>query len=122
MKYEAPKEQTEAQILNVLDAEGTDAAERVNAVLSALYYGESIEFSADVLIKEFGQARYAEKQSLKNLFSTFYGMCRVDYRIDESIGLLQAYEVSEPSCALETREIIDELQEYKEIFAENCET
>lgn len=122
MKYEAPEKKSETQVLEILDADLATGAERVNAVLSALYYGESIEFSADVLIKEFGQARYAEKQSLKNLFSTFYGMCRVDYRIDESISLLQAYELSEPTCALETREIIDELQEYKEMLAKSGET
>lgn len=121
MRYEAPREQTEAQILQILDAKGTGAGERINAVLSAIYFGESIEFSADVLIKEFGQAKYAERRSLKNLFSTFYGMCRVDYRIDESIGLLREYELSEPSCALETREIIDELQEYKEMLAKDAE-
>jgi len=118
MKYEAPKERSEAQVLKILDTDKTDGVDRVNAVLSAIYYGESNEFSANVLIKEFGQAKYTEKQSLKNLFSTFYGMCRVDYRIDESIDLLKAYELSEPSCAFETREIINELQEYKEMIAE----
>ena len=121
MKYEAAEEKTEEQILQILSASDSSGEDRVKAVLSALFYGETIEFSADVLIKEFSEASYHEKRFLKNLFATLYGMYRVDYRIDESIALLKGYAVEEPSYAGETQSIIDELNEYKDMLANTDE-
>lgn len=116
MRYKTPEEKTETQILSVLSSTQSSGEERIQAVLSAIFYGKTVEFSGDILIQEFTEAQYYEKRWLKNLFSTFYGMCRVNYRIEESITLLQSYVEQEESCADETQAIIEELCEYKDML------
>jgi hypothetical protein len=116
MRYEGPIERTEEEVLELLSRPDVTPDERIKAVLSALYYANTIEFSGDLLIKEFSEADYPERYWLKNLFQTFYGMCRTDYRVEDSITLLESYRKEQPEYAAEIDEDISALREYKDIF------
>jgi len=118
MKYEGPVERSPEEILDLLGRTDVAPSDRVDLVLSALFYGESVEFGGDVLLKEFSEAKYKEKIYLKNLFNTFYGMQKTIYRIDESISLLRAYKEELPEGALEIDETIEELVELKTLFTQ----
>ncbi|WOE74473.1 hypothetical protein [Alterisphingorhabdus coralli] len=117
MKYEKPKFRSDEEILVILSREGTSTNDRIEAVLSALYYGSSIQFSGDILIEEFSNAKYPERIYLKNLFETYYGMCATDYRIEDSIKLLKEYIHENPidKDAIETT--IEAILEYKVMYA-----
>ncbi|MBB4390380.1 hypothetical protein GGE61_006753 [Rhizobium leguminosarum] len=113
MRYEAPERKGEEDIVETLSRTDNSPEERIGAVLSALYYGKSLEFSGDTLIGEFSRAKYSERRSLKNLFETFYGMCRTSYRVDDSIALLEAYRREVPEYAPEIDATLEALSEYK---------
>ncbi|NLS19409.1 hypothetical protein HGP16_22990 [Rhizobium sp. P40RR-XXII] len=116
MKYEPPESRSEEEIIETLSLTDNSAEERIKAVLSAIYYGRTIEFSGDTLIGEFSRAKHAEKRWLKNLFETFYGMCRTNYRLEDSIALLEAYRREAPKCRPEIDSALESLDEYKVIF------
>ncbi|MGH6616798.1 hypothetical protein [Sphingomonas sp.] len=116
MKYVQPIKITSKEILDTLKRRDVAPADRISTVLSAVYYGESVEFSGDVLIKEFSGADYNEKIYLKNIFETFHQMYQTTYRIDESISLLEEYKRKSPENTLEIEDTIDSLIEYKVIF------
>lgn len=116
MKYEPPENRSEEEIIETLSREDNSPEERIRAVLSALYYGKTIEFSGDTLIGEFSKAKYAERRWLMNLFETFYGMCRTTYRIEDSITLLEAYRREDPKHSLQIDSTLEALGEYKSIF------
>jgi len=115
LKYEAPVPNSSSEILDILDREDTTPAQRIDAVLSAIFYGEDVAFSGDVLLKEFSSADY-KRDGLKRLFETFYQSWGTTYRIDESIALLEAHKARSPGDAPETQEIIESLLETKTIF------
>ena len=117
MKYAQPIKMTSEEILDLLKKDDIAPADRINAVLSAVYYGETVEFSGDVLIKEFSESDYKEKMHLKNIFETFYEMCNTTYRIDESISLLETYKRDHPEYSMEIDGTIDELTEHKSMFS-----
>ncbi|MBW9056272.1 hypothetical protein [Rhizobium mesosinicum] len=117
MKYDAPEKRSEEEITETLSRTDISPDERIRTVLSALYYGRTIEFSGDTLIEEFSRARYPERYWLRNLFETFYGMCRTDYRIDDSIALLEFYKQEAPEYSAEIDCTIDALTEYRVIFS-----
>lgn len=116
MKYEEPEEKTEEEISSTLSRLDLSPEERVRIVISALYYGNSIEFSGDTLINEFSRASTEEKYLLRGLFETFYGMCRTTYRIDDSISMLRLFKISSQETSQELDYTIKSLLEYKEIF------
>lgn len=116
MKYEVPTKKSENEIASWLSRTDLSLQERIDGVLSALYYGETIAFSGDTLINEFIKAPYEEKRWLLNLFETFYGMCRTNYRIDESISILDVYQREVSELREEVLCTIDALREYKDIF------
>ncbi len=103
----------------ILEDGDTPPSQRIDAVLSAIFYGESLEFAGDVLINEFAQARYPEKMGLKNLFETFYQSCGTSYRIDDSIRLLEKYRENESTRSDEIGATIRALTEYREIFRDS---
>lgn len=119
MKYVQPTKSTPKDILDTLKRVDIAPSDRIDAVLSAVFYGESVEFSGDVLIKEFSEADYKEKIHLKNIFETFYQMHQTIYRIDESILLMKKYKQDSPKNALEIDNTIDVLIEYKTIFGKS---
>ena len=116
MKYDPPKKITEQEILENLKRKNISSEEKIITVLSAIYYGDTVEFSGDILISEFMNSNRFEKKWLKNLFETFYGMYRVDYRIDENIKLLREYKDPDPNTSLEVESIVESLLEYKDMF------
>ena len=122
MRYEGPVERSEGEVLEVLSRPDTKPDDRIRAVLSALYYANTVEFAGDLLIKEFSEADYPERYWLKNLFQTFYGMCRTDYRLDDSINLLEIYKNEFPEHVAEIDEDISALREYKDIFGKRRAT
>lgn len=107
---------SQKEVLDTLASAHTSPTERVDAVLSAIFYGQSAQFSGDVIIEEFSKAKYKEKLHLKNLFETFYQMNQTAYRIDESIQLLTIYKNETPDKTLEIESTINALIEYKTIF------
>ncbi|MBI5940535.1 MAG: hypothetical protein HY859_08925 [Caulobacterales bacterium] len=116
MRYEAPKKLSADEIEGILSREDVSPSERVKTVLSAIYYGPTIEYSGDILIGEFSVARYEEKIYLANLFETFHQMCRTNYRIDESLSLLNKYKQEALHNASEIEEHIEGLLELKEMM------
>ncbi|MDQ0251033.1 hypothetical protein J2W22_003097 [Sphingomonas kyeonggiensis] len=119
MKYKQPMERAPEDILEALQRDDLSPSDRIDLVLSAIYGGDGLEFAGDVMIKEFSEARYEEKIYLKNLFGTFHQMRRTAYRIDESIRLLSEFKQDRPQNSLDIDDAINELVEYKAIFA-NC--
>ena len=85
MKYRSLEQRSQTEINQIFSDNNISPDQRVSAVLSAVFYDDSIQFAGDVLIKEFETAKYKEKIWLKNIFETFYGMRRTTYRTDESI-------------------------------------
>ncbi|MGC4392179.1 hypothetical protein [Agrobacterium sp. M50-1] len=116
MKYKSPENRTEKEVIEILSRIDNDPEERILAVLSAVYYGKTINFSGDILIEEFKKAKYDEKRWLKNIFETFYGMYRTNYRIDDSIMVLTDFERQNPEYSLDIKSTIEALAEYKSIF------
>lgn len=116
MKYEEPEEKNEEEVSSSLSRVDLSPEERVRVVISALYYGNSIEFSGDILLNEFSRASTEEKYLLRGLFETFYGMCRTTYRIDDSISMLKIFKINSPEISKELDCTIEALVEYKEIF------
>ncbi|MDD1499280.1 hypothetical protein PVA19_12725 [Agrobacterium sp. CNPSo 3708] len=116
MKYRSPEHRTRREITEILSDKKATPDQKISAVLSAVFYGDSVPFAGDVLIKEFETAKYKEKIWLKNIFETFYGMCRTAYRIDESIQLLEEYKDENPHSETNIEETIDALNEYKAMF------
>ncbi len=116
MKYRSPEHRSQTEINQILLDNKTSPDHRISAVLSAVFYGDSVQFAGDVLIKEFETAKYKEKIWLKNIFETFYGMRRTTYRIDESIELLKRYKEKNPDDKLSIEETIEALNEYKSMF------
>lgn len=116
MKYEPPENRSEEEIIKALSRADNSPEERIRAVLSAIYYGRTIQFSGDTLIGEFSKAKYAERRWLMNLFETFYGMCRTNYRIEDSMTLLEVYRQEAPEYRLEIDSTLEALREYKSIF------
>ena len=116
MKYAKPAVISSSEILEVLRRSDVSPRERIDAVLSAIFHSESVEFAGDVLIQEFSTSEYSERSDLKNLFGTFYQAWRSTYRIDESVLLLRRYKEEVPNEAAEIAEAIEELLEYKVMF------
>jgi len=116
VKYKPPENRTEKEIIEILSRIDNDPEERISAVLSAVYYGKTTKFSGDILIEEFKKAKYGEKLWLKNIFETFYGMCRTNYRIDDSIMFLTDFERQNPEYSLDIKSTIEAISEYKSIF------
>ncbi|MFS8057145.1 hypothetical protein QD357_30755 [Rhizobium sp. BR 317] len=116
MKYDAPERKSEEEIIETLSRLDNTPEERIRAVLSALYYGRTVEFSGDTLIEEFSKAKYQERYWLKNLLETYYGMCRTPYRINDSIALLEAYRHEFPEYSLDVDATLEALLEYKAMF------
>lgn len=116
MKYVSPEPKTETEINAVLSDDEASEDQRIHAVLSALYYGSSIEFSGDVLIKEFSKASGQCKRDLAQQFETFYGLCRTNYRASDSVKLLEEYKFEAPEHLAEIDEIISAVREFCEIF------
>ena len=119
MKYAQPVKRTTEEILNSLKKTDMSPLDRINIVISAVFHGDTVEFSGDVLIKEFSEAGYKEKIYLRDIFETYYQMCKTTYRIDESISLLENYKKNHPESALEIDSTIEDLKEYKVIFGES---
>jgi hypothetical protein len=117
VKYKQPVERAPQEILEALQRDDLSPSDRIDLVLSAIYSGDGVEFAGDALIKEFSQARYEEKIYLKNLFGTFHQMRQTAYRIDEGIRLLSEFKQDRPQNSVEIDDAIDELVEYKVIFA-----
>ena len=115
MRYEAPQESNADQIEGILSREDATPAERVKAVLSAIYYGTTVEYSGDTLINEFSLAKYEEKIYLAGMFETFYQMCWTSYRMDESVSLLRKYKRDTPHNAPEIEATIEALLELREM-------
>ena len=113
MKYVQPSPMKRSEILAVLGDESSQPSDRIDAILSAIFYDERTSFSGDLLIEEFKNSRYPEKSDLMNLFGTFYGMHQTFYRIDDSIAALRMYAVSNHSLHEEIGMAIDELFEHK---------
>lgn len=116
MKYEAPEKLTEKQILDRLSKQNITTEERLRTIVSAIYYGKTIEFSGDLLIKEFSTATNNDKFWIKNLFETFYDMNRTNYRLSDSIKLLLEYKEKKPDLRAQIDEIILNLREYSIIY------
>ncbi|WP_308399962.1 hypothetical protein [Agrobacterium genomosp. 13] len=68
------------------------------------------------MIEEFKKAKYGEKLWLKSIFETFHGMCRTNYRIDDSIIVLTDFERQNTEYSLDIKSTIEALAEYKSIF------
>jgi len=116
LKYAKPAVISSSEILDVLRRSDASPRERIEAVLSAIFHSECVEFAGDVLIQEFSTSDYSERSHLKNLFGTFYQARESNYRIDESMLLLRRYKEEVPNEAAETAEAIEELLEYKGMF------
>jgi len=116
LRYEKPAVISSSEILDVLRRSDTSPQERIDAVLSAIFHSDSVEFAGDIIIREFSTSEYAEKRYLKNLFETFYQSRGTAYRIDESVLLLRRYAAGEPNESAEVAETIEALLEYKSIF------
>lgn len=116
MRYEKPAVISSSEILDVLRRSDTSPQERIDAVLSAIFHSDSVEFAGDIIIREFSTSEYAEKRYLKNLFETFYQSRGTAYRIDESVLLLRRYAAGAPNESAEVAETIEALLEYKSIF------
>jgi hypothetical protein len=119
VKYAQPAKSTPGEILNALNRVDIAPSDRINAVLSAVYYGDTVEFSGDVLIKEFSECNYKEKIYLKNIFEFFYEVWRTIYRIEESISLLEEYKRVHPEHCLEIQGTIDNIIAHKTISGES---
>jgi len=118
VKYESPQKYDQNEINFLLSGNDLSPRARIRLVLSAIYYGDTIEYSGNVLIKEFCEAKYEEKIDLMNLFGTFYQMCATSYRIDDSISLLSQYAIDSSENFEEIMESVAELIEFKEMFSE----
>ena len=116
LKYEEPAVMSSSKVLDVLRSSDASPAERIDAILSAIFHSESAEFAGDLLIQEFSTSDYFERIYLKNLFGTFYQAWESTYRIDESVLLLRRYKEEVPNKAAEIAEAIEELLEYKVMF------
>lgn len=112
----ASPEAFDQRIRDLLLRDDVPAEDRIHAVLTALYNGSSNAFAAEILLGEFRAARYPEKRQLMNLFETFHQMRRTSYRINESIEALEAYALEVPEFAAGTREMIEGLREFSEMF------
>lgn len=116
MQYEGPAYRSDEEILAILETTDAEPADRISAVLSAIFYGSTLEFAGDALIHEFAHAEYKERVNLTVLFETFYQACRTTYRIDDSIALLERYKAENRKDAGAIAETIQALREYKAIF------
>ena len=116
MRYEKPAAISSTEVLDVLQRSNVSPQERIDAVLSAIFHSDSVEFAGDVLIQEFATSEYAERRYLKNLFETFYQVRETAYRIDESVLLLRRYAAGVPEQSAEVAETIEALLHYKSVF------
>lgn len=119
MIYEGPRDMTDQEIEAVLSDSAADARRRIEAVLSAIYYGEC-EWAGDVLIKEFSRADEDERISLCSLSGTYYLMRKTTYRIRESLALAKAFHKTVnkqiPYAEGTVQDCIEELEHCMKIF------
>lgn len=117
MKYFFPVKMDDEEIVKILGDKCRTSDSQFEAVMSAVYFSDNIEFVGDLLLEGFVRSDLKEKLIFKEIFETFYQFRRTCYRIDDAIRLLSDLAECSPNFSKGILEAVGNLAEYKGMFS-----